>query len=280
MTTILDGKKLSIKILNDLAEKLAKLDKRPTLAVILVGEDPASQLYVGMKKKTAERIGMNSIIITYPENIDEKILLDKINELNNDKEITAMLVQIPLPKHINLKTVLETISPKKDVDGITPENIGRISIGAEPYAYPCTPKGILLLLDEYKIDLDGKHVVIIGRSNIVGKPLAQMVLNKNATVTVCHSHTKNLSDITKTADILISAVGVNKIIRKDMIKNKSVIVDVGVSKIDGKTCGDVDFENVSAISSFISPAIGGVGPMTIATLMSNTYELFKLNRDI
>jgi len=279
MTTILDGKKLSTKILDELAEKLAKLDKKPTLAVILVGQDPASELYVGMKKKTAEKIGMNSVVITYPENTDQQAVLDKINELNNDKEIDAILVQIPLPNHINSKAILEAISPKKDVDGITPENIGRISIGAEPYAYPCTPKGILLLLDEYKIDLDGQHVVIIGRSNIVGKPLAQMVLNRNATVTICHRHTKNLSDITKTADILISAVGVNKIIRKDMIKNKSVIVDVGVSKVDGKTCGDVDFENVSTVSSFISPAIGGVGPMTIATLMSNTFELFELNRD-
>lgn len=273
MATILDGKKLSTKIIEDLAIKVANLTKKPTLAVILVGEDSASQLYVGMKEKTAKKIGMNSLVIKYPENTDEKTVIEKIKELNNDEEVTAILVQLPLPKHINPQNILQAISPKKDVDGITPENIGRISIGAKPYAYPCTPKGILLLLDEYKIDLEGKHVVIVGRSNIVGKPLAQMALNRNATVTVCHSKTKNISDITKTADILISAVGKNKTIRKDMIKNNSVIVDVGVSRVDGKICGDVDFDSVGSIASFITPAIGGVGPMTIASLMLNTVEL-------
>ena len=278
MTTILDGKKLSTKILDKLSEEIKKLDKKPSLAVILVGNNPASELYVNLKKKVAEKIGITSTVLTYPQNIDEKIILDKISELNNNKDIDAILVQLPLPQQINSTNVIQAISPKKDADGITPENIGKISIGVEPYASPCTPKGILALLDEYGIHPQGKHVVIVGRSNIVGKPLAQMLLNKNATVTICHSYTKNLSDITKTADILISAVGKTKIIKQDMIKNNSVIVDVGTSKIDGKLFGDVDFENLSELTSYITPVPGGVGPMTIAFLMVNTYELSKLNR--
>lgn len=277
MTTLLDGKKLSIKILDELANNLSKLDTKPHLVVILVGEDPASELYVGMKKKMAEKLGIKSTVLKYPQDTDEKTILNKIQELNNDNSVHAILVQLPLPKQISECAVIQEISPKKDADGITPENIGRISIGVEPYAYPCTPKGIIKILDEYNIDLDGKHFVMVGRSNIVGKPLAQMALNRNATVTICHSHTKNLSDIIKTADILVSAVGKSKIIKKEMIKSGSVIIDVGTSKIDGKTCGDVDFGNVNEWVSYITPVPGGVGPMTIASLMENTYELFKLN---
>lgn len=279
MTTILDGKKLSVKILNELANTLSTLDGKPHLVVILVGEDPASELYVGLKKKAAEKIGIKSTVITYPQNVGEETLISKIKELNNDKEVDAILVQLPLPKHLNSINIIQAISPKKDADGINPENIGRISIGTEPYAYPCTPKGILMLLDEYNIKLEGKHVVILGRSNIVGKPLAQMILNRNATVTVCHSYTENTSDITKTADILISAVGKYKIIQKEMIKNNSVIIDVGTSKVNGKSVGDVDFENIVESASYITPVPGGIGPMTIASLMKNTYELFKLNRN-
>lgn len=277
MTTILDGKKLSIKILDELAVKLSTSDEKPHLVVILVGENPASEIYVSLKTKAAEKIGIKTTTVKYPQNVDEKILLNKIKELNNDNEVHAILVQLPLPARLNTVNIIQAISPNKDADGITPENIGKISIGVAPYAYPCTPKGILRLLDEYNIDLQGKHVVIIGRSNIVGKPLAQMVLNRNATVTVCHSHTEKLSEITKTADILISAVGVSKIVRKDMIKNNSIVVDVGISKVDGKIQGDVDFENVFGFASYITPVPGGVGPMTIASLMENTYELFKLN---
>lgn len=273
MTTILDGKSLSLKIQEELALKIAKLDKKPGLAVILVGEDPASELYVGMKEKTAQKLGINSIMVRFPENTSEKALLNKIEELNKNQEVHGILVQLPLPKHINEQIVMQTISPKKDVDGIVPENIGRISTGMEPYAYPCTPKGIVKLLDEYNIQIAGKRVVIVGRSNIVGKPIALMLLNRNATVTICHSKTENLSDITKTADILISAVGKNKIIKKEMIKNNAVIIDVGTSKINGKLCGDVDFENVKDVASFITPVPGGVGPMTIACLMENALEL-------
>lgn len=280
MTILLDGKILSTKIKDELAVKIAKLPQKPHLVVILVGQDPASELYVGLKKKAAEKLGIKSTVINYPENTDEQTILDKINELNNDEDVDAILVQLPLPKHINSLNIIQAIAPSKDADGITPENIGKISLGVEPYAYPCTPKGILRILKEYKIDLDGKHVVIVGRSNIVGKPLAQMMLSRNATVTICHSHTKNLAEITKTADVLVSAVGVKDIIKKEMVKINSVIIDVGTSKIGNKTFGDADFGNIYELASHITPVPGGVGPMTIVSLMENTYELFMLNRNI
>ena len=277
MTVILDGKSLRNKILEELKTKLEKYNKKPTLVVILVGDNPASKIYVNNKKKTAESLGINSIIIEYPENIEENVLLKKIEDLNNDDNVTAILVQLPLPKHIDKSKVINTISPQKDVDGFTPYNFGRLFEGEEPYVYPCTPKGIIKLLDEYNIKIAGQHAVIVGRSNIVGKPLSQMLLNRNATVTICHSHTKNLAEITKTADILISAVG-GKIIGKNMLKQNSVVIDVGIFKDEnGKTRGDIDFENVAPVASYISPVPGGVGPMTIAMLMSNTVELFEKN---
>lgn len=274
MTVILDGKKLRDKIFSDLKVKLDKMSEKPTLAVILAGDDPASQIYVRNKKKTAENLGIHSIVIEYPADVTESELLAKIEELNNDKSITAILVQLPLPKHIDKFRIIDSILPQKDVDGLTPYNLGKLFAGEEPYVYPCTPKGILLLLDEYKIDIDGKHVVVIGRSNLVGKPVAQMLLKRNATVTMCHSHTKNLSDITKTADILISAVGKN-VVGEKILKSGCVVIDVGIYKDEnGKVRGDVDFENVSKTAAYISPVPGGVGPMTIASLMLNTVELF------
>ncbi len=277
MTTILDGKKLRDKIIENLKAKVDTFEEKPTLVVILVGENPASKIYVNNKKKMAEKIGIHSEVINYPANITEAELLDKIEELNNNKKVTAILVQLPLPKHISKDNVMNKIIPSKDVDGFTPYNFGKLFSGEIPTVYPCTPKGILLLLDEYNIEIEGKHVVIVGRSNIVGKPLSQMMLNKNATVTICHSHTKNLSQITKTADILVSAVGKN-IIEGEMLKTDCVIVDVGIFKDEnGKTRGDVDFESASKIASFISPVPGGVGPMTIASLMLNTVELFEKN---
>lgn len=277
MITILDGKKLRDKIIENLKAKVDTFEEKPTLVVILVGENPASKIYVNNKKKMAEKIGIHSEVINYPANITEAELLDKIEELNNNKKVTAILVQLPLPKHISKDNVMNKIIPSKDVDGFTPYNFGKLFSGETPTVYPCTPKGILLLLDEYNIEIEGKHVVIVGRSNIVGKPLSQMMLNKNATVTICHSHTKNLSQITKTADILVSAVGKN-IIEGEMLKTDCVIVDVGIFKDEnGKTRGDVDFESASKIASFISPVPGGVGPMTIASLMLNTVELFEKN---
>lgn len=275
MVIILDGKKLRDKIFESLKAELDKMSEKPTLAVILVGENPASQIYVRNKKKTAEKLGINSLSIEYPADISENELLSKIQKLNNDKNITAILVQLPLPEHINKNKIIDAILPQKDVDGLTPYNLGKLFSGEEPYVYPCTPKGILLLLDEYNIELDGKNVVVIGRSNLVGKPVAQMLLKRNATVTMCHSHTKNLSEITKTADIVVSAVGKN-VIGEKMLKSNCVVIDVGIFRDEnGKLSGDVDFENVSKISAYISPVPGGVGPMTIASLMLNTVELAK-----
>ena len=277
MAEILDGKKLRNKIFLDLKAKLDKMPEKPTLAVILAGDDPASQIYVRNKKKTAENLGINSIVIEYPKNVTETELISKIQELNNDKNITAILVQLPLPQHINKFKVIDAILPQKDVDGLTPYNLGKLFAGEEPYVYPCTPKGILLLLDEYCINPDGKHVVVVGRSNLVGKPVSQMLLKRNATVTMCHSHTKNLTDITKTADIVVSAVGKN-VIGEKMLKSNCVVIDVGIYRDEnGKVRGDVDFENISKIAAYISPVPGGVGPMTIASLMLNTVELFERN---
>ena len=278
MAEILDGKKLKEKILGELKQKIDSMDSKPTLVVILVGENPASKIYVNNKKKTAEQLGINSQVINYPANISEQELLLKIEELNNDNSISAILVQLPLPDHISKENVINAIAPKKDVDGFTPSNFGKLFSGEVPTVYPCTPKGILLLLDEYNIELKGKHVVIVGRSNIVGRPLSQMLLNRNATVTVCHSYTENLEQITKTADILVSAVGKN-IIEGKMLKTGCVVVDVGIFKDEnGKTRGDIDFESVSQIASYVSPVPGGVGPMTITSLMLNTVELFENQR--
>lgn len=275
MAEIIDGKKLRDKILDNLKLKIDGFDKKPKLVVILVGDNPASRIYVNNKKKMAEKVGIISEVINYPSSISEKELLVKIEELNSDDTVTAILVQLPLPEHISKENVMNTIAPEKDVDGFTPYNLGKLFSGEEPMVYPCTPKGILLLLDEYGISLEGKHVVIVGRSNIVGRPLSQMILNRNATITVCHSHTKNLSEITKTADVLISAVGKN-IIEGKMIKSGCVVIDVGIFKDEnGKTRGDVDFENVFKSASYITPVPGGVGPMTIASLMLNTVELFE-----
>lgn len=271
MTVILDGKKLRDKIFEDLKSKLDKMPIKPTLAVILAGDDQSSRIYVNNKKKSAEKLGINSIVIEYPSNVTEQELICKIEELNNDNNITAILVQLPLPKHIDKSNVINSISPKKDVDGLTTYNCGKLFAGEKPYVYPCTPKGILLLLDEYNIEIEGKHAVVIGRSNLVGKPVAQMLLNRNATVTMCHSHTKNLADIIKTADIVVSAVGKNVVGEKNIIKNNCVIVDVGIFRDESeKIRGDV--EKVSP--AYLSPVPGGVGPMTIASLMLNTVELF------
>lgn len=275
MAIILDGKMLRDKIFESLKAKLDKMQQKPTLAVILVGENPASQIYVRNKKKTAEKLGINSLSIEYPSDISEEELLNKIKELNSDEKVTAMLVQLPLPAHINKNRIIDAILPQKDVDGLTPYNLGKLFSGEDPYVYPCTPKGILLLLDEYNIKLEGKNIVVVGRSNLVGKPVAQMLLKRNATVTMCHSHTKNLSEITKTADIIVSAVG-KKVIGEKMLKSDCVVIDVGIFRDEnGKISGDVDFENVSKTAAYISPVPGGVGPMTIASLMLNTVELAR-----
>jgi len=274
LAIILNGKKLRDKLSAALKAKISILPQKPKLAVILVGNDIPSQIYVNNKKKFAKNIGIISDVYTFHEEIDENVILSKIEELNNDDSVNAILVQLPLPEHLDKHKIINTISPQKDVDCFTDINIGKLMTGEAPAVYPCTPKGVLSLLAEYDIPLDGKHVVVVGRSNIVGKPMSIMALNKNATVTICHSHTKNLKDITKTADILISAVG-EVLIEEDMVKKDCVVIDIGISRNSaGKIHGDVNFETVSNIASYISPVPGGVGPMTILSLMSNTYELY------
>ncbi len=276
---ILDGKALSQKILEEIKKEVPNLTKKPHLAVILVGNDPASRIYVNNKKKTALNLGIKSTVIELPEDTVEEVLLNKIEELNKDKEVTGILVQMPLPSHIDKDKVVCAIDPKKDVDCFTPENVGKLALGMKPYFYPVTPQGILIMLDYYGYPVEGKHVVVVGRSNIVGKPMVQMLLRRNATVTVCHSHTQNLDDIIKTADIIISAVG-KKVVRCKMVKYKSVLVDVGISRdANGKLTGDLNFSgfnNTNEILDFVeafSPVPGGVGPMTIASLMLNTLAV-------
>lgn len=276
---ILDGKKLSNIILEEIKIEVPKLAKKPHLAVILVGDDPASRIYVNNKKKTALNLGINSTVIEFPENTEEKVLLNKIEELNKDVDVTGILVQMPLPAHIDKDKVVCAIDPKKDVDCFTPENVGKLALGMKPYFYPVTPQGILIMLDYYGYPVEGKHVVVVGRSNIVGKPMVQMLLSRNATVTVCHSHTQNLDDIIKTADIIISAVG-KKVVRCKMVKYKSVLVDVGISRdTNGKLTGDLNFSGFNDINEILdfveafSPVPGGVGPMTIASLMLNTLAI-------
>lgn len=275
---LLDGKKISEKILNDVKNKVEKYKLetgiQPHLVVIMVGKNSASQIYVRNKKITAEKIGIKSTIIELDENISEVLLLNKIIELNNNKDVTGILVQLPLPSHIDKHKVIQTISPLKDVDGFTPENVGKLAIGIKPYFYPATPQGIIMLLEEYNIPIEGADVLVIGRSNIVGRPMAQMLVNKNATVTLAHSYTKDLDNKIKTADIVISAVG-KKIVRCKMVKNNSVLIDVGIFRdANGKLTGDVDFDYVSSSCGFISPVPGGVGPMTIASLMFNASKVY------
>ena len=277
MAQIIDGKLVSKKILENLSDEILFLAQKPCLAVIIVGNDSASKIYVNLKKKKALELGIESIVVEMPETVSQEELLEKIEQLNNDKKVNAILVQLPLPQHIDTKIILEKITPLKDVDCFHPYNTGHIAAGTKPYVYPCTPKGIIRLLEYYNIPVEGKHAVVIGRSNIVGRPLAQMLLNENATVTICHSRTKNLEEITKTADILISAVGQRNLIKANMVKDDVVVIDVGMNRTeDNKLCGDVDFYNVEKKASFITPVPGGVGPMTICSLMQNTFDLYKI----
>lgn len=272
---ILDGKSLSIKVLEKIKSRVDVLDVKPHLVVILVGNDTASQIYVRNKKLAAEKVGIKSTVLEMRENTSEQELLDKIAELNADKDVTGILVQLPLPEHIDKNKIIMAISPKKDVDGFTPENVGRLATGLEPYFYPATPQGILMLLDEYNINIEGANAVVIGRSNIVGKPMAQMLLRRNATVTIAHSYTKDLDNKIKTADIIVSAVG-KKVVRCKMVNENACIVDVGIFRdSNDKLTGDVDFELVSPSVKYISPVPGGVGPMTIASLMYNASKVYN-----
>jgi len=275
MALIIDGKKISSEIKDELKVKVEDMRQKgveATLAVIQVGNDPASSVYVGNKKKACEYIGIRSLSFELPESTTEEELLLLVEKLNKDDAVNGILVQLPLPRHINEDTVIKTISPLKDVDGFHPQSVGALSIGQKGFV-SCTPAGVIELLKRSGIAIEGKECVIIGRSNIVGKPMALLMLRENATVTICHSRTKNLKEVAKRADILIVAIGKPKFVDKDFVKEGAVVIDVGIHRNeDNKLCGDVDYEDVLPYVSAITPVPGGVGPMTIAMLMNNCVE--------
>jgi len=278
---LIDGKKVAADLRADLKKKVAELKSNynaiPGLTVILVGEDPPSKIYVKNKEKFAKEVGMNSEVIRYPENVEEKVVLNKIKELNNNDKVSGILVQLPLPKHIDKRKVIETIDPKKDVDGFHPVNVGNLSSGYDS-TIPCTPLGCYLLIKDTEKNLNGKHAVIIGRSNLNGKPMTQLLLKENCTVTITHSKTKDLKAECKRADIIVAAVGRAKLVKADWVKKDAIVIDVGINKTDSGLVGDVDFNEVSKVAKAITPVPGGVGPMTIACLLSNTVECFKKAR--
>ncbi|MCU5225753.1 bifunctional methylenetetrahydrofolate dehydrogenase/methenyltetrahydrofolate cyclohydrolase FolD [Bacillus tropicus] len=278
VAVIIKGNEVAEKKRAQLTEEVVKLKEQgivPGLAVILVGEDPASRSYVKGKEKGCEQVGIYSELIEFPETITEERLLAEIDRLNGDDRINGILVQLPLPKHIEEKAIIERISPEKDVDGFHPISVGRMMTGQDTFL-PCTPHGIVELVKETNLDISGKHVVVIGRSNIVGKPVGQLFLNENATVTYCHSKTQNMKELTKLADILIVAVGRPKMVTADYMKEGAVVIDVGVNRLEtGKLCGDVDFDNVLDVAGYITPVPKGVGPMTITMLLHNTVESAK-----
>ena len=278
MTQIIDGKKISQEIKDELKAKVDSLKaegkKIPCLAVIQVGNDPASTVNVGNKKKACEYIGIGSKSYEIPEETTQDELLSLIDKLNEDDEITGILVQLPVPKHIDEDTIIRRISPDKDVDGFHPMSVGALLIGEEGFL-SCTPAGVIQLLKRSGIEIAGKECVVIGRSNIVGKPMSVLLLRENGTVTICHSKTKNINDITKNADILISAIGKPKFVTADMVKQGAVVIDVGINRLETGLVGDVDFENVNKKASYITPVPGGVGPMTITMLMNNVIIAAK-----
>lgn len=281
---ILDGKAISSQLTGALTEQVARLkaDSKPLpkLVVIIVGDDAASQVYVKRKAKVAHQIGMDSDLICLPVDTSQTALLEQIETLNNDTAVNAILVQLPLPKHLDENTILNSVLPAKDVDGFHPVNLGRLLSGDLPPALPCTPKGMMTMLEKTGVDLSGKHAVVVGRSTIVGKPMAQLLLNANATVTICHSKTQNLPQVCKQADILVAAVGRPEMITADYVKDGAVVLDVGINRTkDGKLVGDVDFGSVQPKAAFITPVPGGVGPMTIATLMQNTLALYQAQQN-
>lgn len=280
---LINGKEIAAKTRTEIALKVNELKEDgiiPGLAVVLAGNNHASRTYVNNKQKACKELGMNSMLIEFPENLTEEELLTKIAELNNDKDIHGILVQLPLPGHIDEKKVIESISPSKDVDGFHPISIGRMMTGQETFL-PCTPFGIMVMLKEMDIEVSGKHVVVVGRSNIVGKPAGQLFLKDNATVTYCHSKTKDLMGHTNRADILVSAVGIANFITSEHVKEGTVVIDVGMNRDEnGKLCGDVDFEGVKQKASYITPVPGGVGPMTITMLMYNTLLSAKSTSEV
>ena len=283
MAIIIDGKKVSAQVKEQVrieTEELVKKGIKPGLAVIIVGDDPASRVYVNNKKKACEKVGFLSKEFALPATTTQEELLALVNELNEDKEINGILCQLPLPKGLDEKAVIEAISPLKDVDAFHASNVGKIMIGDYDFL-PCTPAGVMEMLHSYNIPVEGKECVVIGRSNIVGKPMAMLLIHENGTVTITHSRTKNLKEVTKRADILVAAIGKPKFVTADMVKEGAVVIDVGMDRDEnGKLCGDVDFENVKEKCSAITPVPGGVGPMTIAVLMKNTLKACKIQNNL
>jgi methylenetetrahydrofolate dehydrogenase (NADP+) / methenyltetrahydrofolate cyclohydrolase len=275
---LIDGKKVSGEIRSRLSEEVQGLKKTtgktPGLATVLVGDDPASAVYVRNKNKICAELGFQSFEQKLSADTSEEKLLQLVGELNSNKDIHGILVQLPLPDQIDSEKILQAIDPKKDVDGFHPVNVGRLVVG-NALLTPCTPTGIIELLDRYDIEISGKHAVIVGRSNIVGKPVSMLLLHRNATITICHSRTQNLEEVTRSGDILVAAVGRANFVTEEMVSEDTVVIDVGINRVDGKLTGDVDFEPVSKKASHITPVPGGVGPMTIALLMENTLKAFK-----
>ncbi|MDO4891987.1 MAG: bifunctional methylenetetrahydrofolate dehydrogenase/methenyltetrahydrofolate cyclohydrolase FolD [Eubacteriales bacterium] len=281
---IIDGKKVSAEVKERVRQQTLQLKNdyniTPGLAVVIVGDDPASRVYVNNKKKACEVVGFKSEEYALPAKTTQEELLDLVKTLNTKEDINGILVQLPLPKHLDDKAVIAAIDPKKDVDAFHAVNVGKIMLGEYDFL-PCTPAGVMEMLHSYDIPVEGKECVVIGRSNIVGKPMGMLLLHENGTVTICHSRTKNLAEVCRRADILVAAVGIPKFVKADMVKEGAVVIDVGMDRDEnGKLCGDVDFENVKDKCSFITPVPGGVGPMTISTLMKNTLKACKLQNNI
>ena len=275
---ILDGFKTAEELRKNIAEEIRTNKYNITLVVIIVGENPASQIYVRNKAKACEDVGIKSIIYAFEENASQKEVISKIQELNADKNINGILVQLPLPNHIDESAVINSIDPNKDVDGLTIYNQGKLFKG-EKTIKPATPKGVITLLKNNNVEIAGKNAVVIGRSILVGKPVSLLLMKENATVTMCHSRTVNLKEITRKADILVVAIGKPKFVTEDMVKKDAVVVDVGINRVQGKVCGDVDFDNVIKIASYVSPVPRGVGPMTIASLLENVVDCYKLQQE-
>ena len=276
---IIEGRKIAEKILSDLKSKIKNMKEMPGLALVLVGDNPASEIYVSSKEKTFREVEGYCERHNLSKDIDEMELLELVTKLNNNPKIHGILVQLPLPKQIDENLITNSILPHKDVDGFTSVNLGHLFSG-NPILEPATARAVMRLIDSTGLKLEGKNAVVVGRRNIIGKPVAMMLLQKNATVTVCHSKTKNISEHTKKADILVAAVGKPRMVTKDMVKQGAVVIDVGINRVDGKIVGDVDFENVKEVAGFITPVPGGVGPMTIAMLMENTLKAMELAKKI
>ncbi len=278
---IIDGKKEAKLLREEIKKEILKIKKSknkvPGLTVILIGNYTPSQIYVKNKEKNSKEVGMNSDVIKYSDDVSEKEIINKIKELNNDQNVSGILVQLPLPKQVDKEKIINSIHPSKDVDGFNPVNVGNLSSGYQGLV-PCTPMGCLMLIKKVEKNLSGKHAVIIGRSNLNGKPMAQLLLKENCTVTIVHSKTKNLQQECLKADILVAAVGVPKLVKKDWVKKDAIVIDVGINKLNDKIVGDVEFDQVKDIAKAITPVPGGVGPMTIACLLKNTLECFKASQ--